>query len=989
MTLSPKVILAVLLIGAWACAASAQAPGRQTLHDHVPRGLDQLRSRGLLARDTNLDLSISLPLRNNEELQALLRDLANPASPQYRQYLTPEQFAERFGPSEADYQALIAFAESRGLLVVGTHPNRVILDLRGRVPAIENAFHVTLREYPHPREKRTFFALDTEPSIDLAVPILHINGLDNYVRPFPKAIRRSDGQSVVPHAGPPATGSGPSGWYWGGDFRRAYVPGTALTGSGQNVALFELDGYYTADITNYEVQAGLPNVPLVNVGSVTPGINGGIGEVSLDIEMVVSMAPGIAHLYVYEGTNPDTVLNKIATDNLAKQVSCSWGWTPSPDLTADGIFQQMAAQGQSFFNAVGDTNAFVAGTADNYAPTTSTNVTQVGGTTLTMTSGGNAYVSETVWNWNTEFGSAYDGMGSSGGVSSYYAMPSYQQGISMTANHGSTTMRNVPDVALTADGIWVIANNGAANGMYGGTSCAAPLWAAFTALVNQQAAQYGLAPVGFLNPALYALGKGTNFASCFHDITTGNNEWSLSPTNFIAVPGYDLCTGWGTPTGTSLINALATLPDPLVIQPSTVAFAGPVGGPFLPAPATLTLTNTGAATLYWVAGTTSSWLTISATNGTLPGGNATTVTVTPLLAAAALSAGNYQDSVWFTNQTTMAGQNCAVTLAAGQTLIQNGGFELNSFTGWTQSGNTARSSVSSSSSYVHSGTYGARMGPSTTMGYLSQTLATVAGGMYLLSCWRDNPGANSTPNEFSIAWNGGVLVDATNIATAAAWTNYQFLVTATGSSSAAQFGFRGNGGSSGRYFGFDDVSVVPVSPPVIAQQPTNQTVLAGGTVIFSVASWGSPTLQYQWQMNGTNLLNATHATLLLSGLATNQAGNCRVVVSNAYGSVTSSNAVLDVWAPPTALFTASPTNGMAPLIVTFSDLSGGTITNRFWNFDDGKSSNTQALALNHTYAAPGVYAPRLTVAGPAGASTNSLPYPLVVVVPPAMYFFIR
>ena len=89
-----------------------------------------------------------------------------------------------------------------------------------------------------------------------------------------------------------------------------------------------------------------------------------------------------------------------------------------------------------------------------------------------------------------------------------------------------------------------------------GTSCAAPLWCGFTAMINQQAAIYGYAPVGFINPAVYAIGKSNIYASCFHDTTVGNNFWAGSPTNFPAVPGYDLCTGWGTPTGSNLINAL-------------------------------------------------------------------------------------------------------------------------------------------------------------------------------------------------------------------------------------------------------------------------------------------------------------------------------------------------------------------------------------------------------------------------------------------------
>src|SRR5262249_20796690 len=114
---------------------------------------------------------------------------------------------------------------------------------------------------------------------------------------------------------------------------------------------------------------------------------------------------------------------------------------------------------------------------------------------------------------------------------------------------------NVPDVALTADQVWVIYLSGR-TGRFGGTSCAAPLWAGFTALVNQQAAANGLPAVGFLNPALYRIAQGPAYASCFHDITTGSNTSGPSPTRFYAVAGYDLCTGLGTPNGTNLINAL-------------------------------------------------------------------------------------------------------------------------------------------------------------------------------------------------------------------------------------------------------------------------------------------------------------------------------------------------------------------------------------------------------------------------------------------------
>ena len=129
-------------------------------------------------------------------------------------------------------------------------------------------------------------------------------------------------------------------------------------------------------------------------------------------------------------------------------------------------------------------------------------------------------MSETVWNWG-------DGIGSAGGISTQYPIPSWQTNINMTSNQGSTTRRNTPDVALTADNVYVRADGRDWN--VGGTSCAAPLWAGFAALINQQAVATGHSPVGFVTPAIYALGGSPNYTTCFHDITTGNNESSGSP----------------------------------------------------------------------------------------------------------------------------------------------------------------------------------------------------------------------------------------------------------------------------------------------------------------------------------------------------------------------------------------------------------------------------------------------------------------------------
>jgi len=555
-----------------------------TLRGHVPAVVSGLQSKGLLSATTNLDLAIGLPLRNQEALTNLLQQIYDPASPNYHHYLTPEKFTAKFGPTEQDYQAVINFAETNGFVVVGRHANRMVVDVRAKVSDIQKTFHVTLRRYQHPTEAREFFAPDTEPSLDSTVPILHISGLNNYFVPHPAFHKISFGNQSA--ASNPASGSGPSGTYMGYDFRSAYVPGLSLTGTGQAVALFELDGYHQGDIVAYETQAGLPSVTLTNVlvdgyGGVAGGNN---TEVALDIDMAISMAPGLSQIVVYEGLNNGNLaiitdmLNRIATDNSAKQISSSW---LLPDETTwDQIYLEYAAQGQSFFQASGDNDAFNWNLTFYQQQTDDPYVTLVGGTTLS-TSGG-ARTMEKVWNWGTGGANGW-AEGSGGGISPNYQIPAWQQGIGMSANQGSTTARNIPDVALTADNIYVIADNGNEEDI-GGTSAAAPLWAGFTALINQQATNNGLPSVGFINPAIYATAKSTNYNACFNDITIGNNTSSNSPTLFSAVSGYDLCTGWGTPK-IGLINALTTVAatNPVVhlsapLQPYGTTLAALNGG---------------------------------------------------------------------------------------------------------------------------------------------------------------------------------------------------------------------------------------------------------------------------------------------------------------------------------------------------------------------------------------------------------------------------
>ena len=235
---------------------------------------------------------------------------------------------------------------------------------------------------------------------------------------------------------------------------------------------------------------------------------------------------------------------------IAKELSSSWTFGDNP--SADQIYQRFAMQGQSFFQASGDYGAYYSGiTAWADTPY----VTIVGGTELTTSSGG-GWTSETTWN------SGYDVtlggyQASGGGISENYSIPSWQDGISMSLNQGSTTMRNVPDVSMVADNIWITYSNGSAMPV-GGTSASTPLWAAFMALVNEQAVANGLSTVGFINPAIYSIGKSPLYSSNFHDITDDSNNGNLY-SFFFAVAGYDLCTGWGTPNGVNLIDLLAPL----------------------------------------------------------------------------------------------------------------------------------------------------------------------------------------------------------------------------------------------------------------------------------------------------------------------------------------------------------------------------------------------------------------------------------------------
>ena len=535
-----------------------QAQSLPTLTHHVRDVVvnGQAKPIGQLPLNQTMQLDVVLPLGDRAGLQSYLKELYNPASPSYRHFLSVPEFTERFGPSQQNYDAVVRFAETNGFTVVGGTRDGMEVQIKGPVSAVQTAFHVTMRTYQHPTESRTFYAPDREPSANLAFPLWHISGLDNYSIPHPMFVKKSDyakahgidPDSVVTHA---TTGSGPSSSFLGSDMRAAYYGGTALTGSGQNLGLFEYLGTDLTDLTTYYKNVGQTNnVPITLLstdGTSTSCVDSRAGgdcddtEQTLDMTQALGMAPGLNSLVMYIGSTDTAIISAMTTHSpLPTTIGCSWGWTPADPSTLDPYFEKMASQGQNFFAASGDSSTW---SSSNEAwPADDANVVSVGGTDLTTASAAGPWKSETAWS------------DSGGGISpDSIAIPSWQQlaGVINSSNKGSTTLRNGPDVSANANfTFYVCADQTTCTANdYGGTSFATPMWAGYIALVNQQLAENSQPTIGFINPTIYAQNVTSVYDTDFHDITSGTSG------SYSAVTGYDLVTGWGSPN-TGLIGAL-------------------------------------------------------------------------------------------------------------------------------------------------------------------------------------------------------------------------------------------------------------------------------------------------------------------------------------------------------------------------------------------------------------------------------------------------
>jgi subtilase family serine protease len=600
-------------------------------------------ARGRLAPGAGtLRLDVVLEPAGGTELSRLATAVSTPGSPSFRQFLTPAQFAARFGASDEALAAVQRSLRARGLRVTGVSPNRLIVHVAGTTKRVERAFGVSLRRYRLPGGG-VAYANTTAPRLprDVGAHVSEIVGLDSLAAVERTSIVRARKSATRTHSSrvPATTGAGPqptatcaqqiaaasknypnalvssadlaqaygfSDLYQGGNF-----------GQGATIALVEFSSFIPGDIGAFGSCYGI--TPHVNEVAVDGGPGGpvtfgsGVGdqvEAELDIEAVLGLAPN-ATIDVFEApqSSDSSSLDvfSAAVDNPDVQViSTSWGrceGNAGESLTSAEatLFQQAAAEGKTIVAAAGDF-----GSEDCFAqsfgsgktalavddPSSQPFVTGVGGTTFATLGPPAASVA-----WNDQSPPASAG---GGGVSSVHAMPSFQSSASAglgvvnqfsACGNTSANCREVPDVAADAGTPFATyCTEGGRDGCdpggwtgFGGTSLAAPIWGALFALANTSPA-CSSKRIGFANPALYAIAGGAGGAAAFGDVTSGNNDLGFQNGLYPAGPGYDLATGLGTPIAGAGTGAGAGLVDQLCaaagpVPVTTVTGSAPDAGP--------------------------------------------------------------------------------------------------------------------------------------------------------------------------------------------------------------------------------------------------------------------------------------------------------------------------------------------------------------------------------------------------------------------------
>ncbi len=545
-----------------------------------------------------LSLNINLSLRNTAQLRQYVQGVYTPGSYLFHRYLRPAEFQALYGPTARDVQQVVTFLRGAGFTVTHAVPGQQVIDFSGTVAQAEQAFAVRIALYRSP-SGRVFYANSTAPRVPLALRplIVNINGLNNavvYTHPPLPSHTLSGARSPLTASclGP---GSNALQYLLASQFATAYnytgAYNAGLRGEGQSIALFELDSYTSSDIAGFQAcyDSGSPtriNTVMIDGGAGPQG--SGALEVELDMDVVLGMLHNLASLFVYEAPNNSTGYNdewsQIITDDIPV-VSTSWGLCEpnmqGTDVTAENnFFMQAVAQGQSLLAAAGDNGAYDCndGTLQVDDPASNPYMTGVGGTHLNVGSNG-VYSGESVW-----AGTPNTSNGGGGGVSSLWAMPSYQSGPGVINNtyssHSPCNMpvgqycREVPDVSLNADpdvGYVVyctvsvaFCSSGAPWQGVGGTSAAAPMWATIATLANEYAVAHGGTNLGFLNPTLYALlSSATLYSRVFHDVTSGNNLY------YPALANYDMASGIGTVNAYQFVVSASTLPSQPNVPGST------------------------------------------------------------------------------------------------------------------------------------------------------------------------------------------------------------------------------------------------------------------------------------------------------------------------------------------------------------------------------------------------------------------------------------
>jgi uncharacterized protein (TIGR03437 family) len=570
--------------------------------------------------DPSLELSyVTLLLKPSPDQQAsldrLLADQQDPSSPSHHKWLTPEQFADRFGASSTDIAKIVAWLESQGLTVNDVARGRHWISFTGKADQIDRAFRTEIHRYTLDGE--THYANASEPSIPAALAnvVGGFAGLDDFVMQ-----PRSNRKKLLPEYN-----LGRQHLLAPDDLATIYnitpLYTAGIDGSGQKIVIVGATGIDLGDIQAFRALFKLPpsDPQLVLVGS-DPGTSpGALAEADLDIEWSGAVARNATIVYVY-GRSINAAIQYAVDQNLAPVISISFGnceQNLAPALRS--VAQQGNAQGITLIAASGDSGAAACdapfsrpqatqGMAVSF-PASMPEVTAVGGAQFneggdTYWSGANtdssasalSYIPEIAWNETAATGLASSG----GGASILYPKPAWQSGPGVPSDNA----RDVPDVVLSAaghDGYFGISQ--ASNFIFSGTSAAAPAFAGIVALLNQYAVSTGAQAqpgLGNINPALYRLAQTS--PNAFHDITSGDNMvpcWQASSGcsagafGYQAATGYDLATGLGSVDAYNLITQWNTQSTGTTIEltanPSSVtlnsamqltaAVSAPSGGP--------------------------------------------------------------------------------------------------------------------------------------------------------------------------------------------------------------------------------------------------------------------------------------------------------------------------------------------------------------------------------------------------------------------------